>query len=93
MLEKYPNITQYDFEQESLYEVLRNEYEVFPKYSEISISTITCDEIAQKIFNIKPDMHLLSANVSVTNEEGEVIESVEVLYGPQVEFKLITEMR
>lgn len=93
LLEKYPNITDYDFEKESLYEVLRTHYQVFPKYSEISLSIKPCDEIAGDIFNINTGEYLLTANVSVTNEEGELLETTEVVYGPQVEFNLITEMR
>ncbi|MCE5189812.1 MAG: GntR family transcriptional regulator [Eubacteriales bacterium] len=58
-LKRFPLLTQYDFSQESLYDVLRREYGVKTEYSKQQINAITLEgEDAQLLFHAKKGVAL-----------------------------------
>jgi len=91
-LKLFPDIDQYDFERESLYHVFRNRYSIFPRYSEIKMSPVKCDERMIEIFKLDSEESLLLAEGRVFDEEDREIERVKVVYGPNIEIKIMTTM-
>jgi len=91
-LDKFPNIDQFDFELNSLYDVMRTHYNVYPQFYETVITPTKCNDEAQKVFEINPETYLLNAKVKVTDEGGDLIETVQIVFGPKMEFKMISKM-
>lgn len=87
----FPRIDQYDFSQESLYRVMREKYQVDPKHAEITLSPVSVDARTRKLLQV--DSHrkaLLQAEGKVLNDQNIEIERVSVIYGPNIEVKLMT---
>lgn len=90
-IDRFPQIDQYDFSQESLYRIMREKYRVHPKYAEIQLSpTIVDDDVRQVLQVTDEAVALLKADGRVLNEKNEEIEKVSVIYSPKMEFKLMT---
>jgi GntR family transcriptional regulator len=92
-LRKFAGIDRYDFSRESLYDVMRKEYHVYPRNSEVVIQPVTSDDTMREIFDLDNVRSLLKAKGIVTDERGDELEKVEIVYGPNIEFKLMTKMR
>lgn len=86
------NIDQYDFEVESLYNVMRNKYDIHPKRAELSLIPIKCDELTKSIFELDDDVPLLKAKGKIFTLNNIEIEKVEVIYSPIMEFKVMVDM-
>jgi DNA-binding GntR family transcriptional regulator len=91
-LQMFPKLDTYDFAVESLYEVLRSKYQVFPRRSEIGITPVTSDEQMNRIFRLDQSTALLMAEGKVFDGKDREIETVKVVYGPEIEFKIMTTM-
>lgn len=92
-LRKFKDIDRFDFSRESLYDVMRKEYHVYPRNSEVVIQPVTSDNEMKEIFDLDNVTSLLKAKGIVTDEGGDEVEIVEIVYGPNIEFKLMTKMR
>lgn len=91
-LKLFPDLYKYDFATQSLYHVLRSEYNTFPRRSEIRLSNIPADKQMEQLFKLDREQWLLMADGKVIDEQNREIEIVNVIYGPDVEFKLMATM-
>ena len=91
-LELFPGIDAYNYEEESLYSIIRQKYGVYPGTASIQITPVLADERAAGIFLIERDMPLITASGSVFSIHGIEIEKVNVLYGPTMNFNLNVEI-
>lgn len=93
-IDMFPHIDQFDFSQESLYRVMREKYHIFPSHAEIQLSPTFVDEEVRQILRAEDERTaLLKAEGKVLNDHNEEIERVSVIYGPDIEFKLMTSIR
>lgn len=88
----FPGIEEYDFSKESLYSTMKQKYNIFPKSASLGLFPIMSDKLTKKIFGCEKDIPLLKAEGSVFSENGLEIEKVKVIYGPNMEFKAITNI-
>lgn len=91
-LEVFPGIEAYDFARESVYDIMRQKYGVYPRRAELGVHSIQCDKVTKRIFKLPVNASLLMAEGQVFDEEGAAIEDVKVIYGPNVEFKIVANM-
>lgn len=90
----FPRIDQYNFTQESLYSVMREKYQIYPKHAEITLSPISIDPKTRDILQVDEHKNaLLKAEGKVLNEKNVEIERVSVIYGPNIEVKLMTMIK
>lgn len=88
----FPKIDQYDFKVESIYNIMRSKYDIYPKRAELGLTPIKCDALTKKIFKIEKDMPLLMAKGKVFDSNNVEIEKVQVVYGPNIEFRIMADM-
>lgn len=87
----FKGIDQYDFSKESLYSIMREKYQVYPKHAEITLTPVVVDEKIRRILQVNDEKRaLLKAEGYILNEKNEEIEKVSVIYGPNMEFKFLT---
>lgn len=91
-LELFPGIMKYDFENRSLYEVMRKEFLIAPSTVELSVLPYRADERAARIFNIQKNSTLLMVKGHASSEDNRQVEEIQVIYSPNVDFKLATRM-
>ncbi|AXN37713.1 GntR family transcriptional regulator [Peribacillus butanolivorans] len=89
----FPGLDQYDFEKESLYQVLREKYLIYPKRTEIALSPISIDKQTREILQVHENEHaLLKAEGSIFDQNNIEIEKVKIIYAPNIEFNIMTEL-
>lgn len=89
----FPGLDQYDFEKESLYQTLREKYQMYPKRTEISLSPVTIDKQTREILQINDTENaLLKAEGSIFDSNSIEIEKVKIIYAPNLEFNIMTEL-
>lgn len=89
----FPGLERYDFGKESLYNVLRNDYRTYPGRTEITLSPEEVNDKIKEILQVdKKETSLLKAEGVVFDQNNTEIEKVKVVYGPHVEFKIMTNM-
>ena len=91
-LDLFPGIQAFNFEQRSLYDVMRKEYGIYPSIAEISIKPHIIDQRISKILGISEGIPLLMAKGQVSNEDNLLVELTQVIYSPNVDFKLGTRI-
>lgn len=91
-LELFPGIMAYDFEKRSLYDVMRREYGISPRLVELSIKPCLGDGRIAKVFGITANTPLLMVDGKVSNENSTLVELTQVIYSPNVDFKLATRI-
>lgn len=92
-LDLFPGINAFDFAKRSLYDVMRKEYGIYPSIVDLSIKPhIICQRIA-KIFDITAGTPLIMAQGQVSNDVNQPVEIVQVIYSPNVDFKLGTHIK
>jgi GntR family transcriptional regulator len=89
----FPGLDQYDFEKESLYQVFREKYNIFPKRTEVSLRPIIIDQQTREILEVDEKEHaLLKAEGSIFDQNDIEIEKVKIIYAPSLEFNIMTEI-
>ncbi|MFC9597836.1 GntR family transcriptional regulator [Peribacillus butanolivorans] len=89
----FPGLDQYDFEKESLYQVLREKYLIYPKRTEIALSPVSIDKQTREILQVNENEHaLLKAEGSIFDQNNIEIEKVKIIYAPNIEFNIMTEL-
>lgn len=86
----FPGIDQYDFSQFSLYSTMMDKYKVRPHNAMLQIIPIIGDATTKSLLQYEEDTPLLKAVGTVYSDDGVIIEKVEVIYGPNVDFKMAT---
>ncbi|MCC3374349.1 GntR family transcriptional regulator [Cohnella sp. REN36] len=89
----FSGLDSHDFEEESLYQVLRDKYRVYPSRTEISLSPTAIHDKVREILQVdKKETALLKAEGVVFDQNGVEIEKVSVIYNSNVNFKIMTNM-
>jgi DNA-binding GntR family transcriptional regulator len=91
-LDLFPGLEQYDFSVNSLYNLMRTEYRVFPKRAELSMNAMLGDTVMKETFKLKKDIPLLLASGQIYDRENREIEVLRVVYGPNMQFKVVANM-
>ncbi|HBS44981.1 MAG TPA: GntR family transcriptional regulator [Paenibacillus sp.] len=91
-LSLFPYIEQTDFSKESLYNTMKQKYKITPKNASLQINPILGNELTESVFGYNKSVPLVKATGTVLSEDGIEIERVEVIYGPKMEFKIVTSM-
>ncbi|MDK9858755.1 UTRA domain-containing protein [Staphylococcus equorum] len=86
-LDTFPQINQYDFENNSLYQIMKNEYHIAPYYAELKIDPIISDEDLMITFNLTQATPLLKSNGRLFTESESEIEQFEIIYSPKFNFR------
>ncbi|AJY75851.1 GntR family transcriptional regulator [Paenibacillus beijingensis] len=89
-LSLFPGIDRYDFAEQSLYNVMNRQYNKIPQKATLGIYPIIGDSRTKQLFGYEADIPLIMAKGEVFDEKGVETEKVEVIYGPNVEFKVAT---
>lgn len=84
----FKGIDRFDFNNTSLYQTLRKEYQIFPHHVVLDINPIMCnDEICERL-ELESPVPLLEAKGTVYSKDGMEIEKIHIIYGPHFQFKL-----
>lgn len=91
-LSVFHDINKYDFSRKSLYTTMKEEYGVVPKTAALTISGIKGNSTTKSIFNHEEGAVLTKAEGNVKDVGGIVIERASVIYGPDIDFKIVTNI-
>ncbi|HWR42333.1 GntR family transcriptional regulator [Sporomusa sp.] len=91
-LDLFPGLEQYDFSVNSLYNLMRTEYNIFPKRAELSMNAMLGDRTMKETFKLQKDVPLLLASGQIFDRENREIEVLRVVYGPNIQFKVVANM-
>ncbi|WP_461240243.1 GntR family transcriptional regulator [Paucilactobacillus sp. N302-9] len=87
-LSRFPNLTDFDFNDRSLYDTLREEYGVNPMTTTLKMSAIAADSQVKELLECKEADPLLQAQGTVFDANSEVVETVRIIYSQQTEFDI-----
>lgn len=90
-LSRFPGIDDLDFEDRSLYRVLRDRYQTYPRRTQVTLTTeIPSPEVAELLGEPPSGPALIKAVGSAFDQNDIEIEQIQVLYASRVEFNLTT---
>ena len=79
-LKVFPGLDQYDFSDLSLYEILKNKYDVQPSNAQLSVHAIHSNDQLMDFFELESSTPLINVKGDIYEEQGNVIEKVDVVY-------------
>lgn len=91
-LELFPNIDKYDFSSSSIYNIMRKDYNIIPANVELGVYPMLGNDKTKEIFNSSEDMPLLRVKGKVFSDKGIEIEKINIIYSPNIEFKMLTRI-
>jgi DNA-binding GntR family transcriptional regulator len=86
----FPGIEDYDFSGISLYMTMREDYHLYPKRIEMRVNSVFPESIHANLFQLTDTVPLVKVEGEVFSTTGEMVEKVEVVYSPRLEFRVIT---
>lgn len=87
----YPGIERYDFAAQSLYEVLRRDYDRHPLRSELLLTVVPTSERLRQVFAPAQDVPgYLCASGDVLDADDRLVERTSIVYSPAVQMKFAT---
>lgn len=90
-LKRFPGLEKFDFEQLSLYQVMREHYGVVPTRSELTLSIVPQSDLTSQVFGPSPDVPgFICASGDVYDSNDELVERTSVIYSPTLEMKVGT---
>ncbi|WP_269938896.1 GntR family transcriptional regulator [Arthrobacter sp. HY1533] len=90
-LDRYPGLEKFDFEGQSLYQILREHYEVVPVRSELMLSVAVPSELTRNVFGELPGASgFICASGEVFTNEDALVEHTSVIYSPDLEMRVGT---
>ncbi len=88
-LERFPGIDEYDFNNRSLYQLLRERYHTYPRRNQITLSTeIPTAEVRRLLREPADGPALIKAEGSAFDEDDVEVEQIRILFASRVEFNL-----
>ncbi|MEN8039969.1 MAG: GntR family transcriptional regulator [Actinomycetota bacterium] len=88
---RFPGIEDIDFEDRSLYQILREQYKTHPRRTQITLSTeIPSPDVAELLGEPSDGPALIKTEGSAFDQNDVEIEQIKVLYASRVEFNLTT---
>ncbi|WP_105614826.1 GntR family transcriptional regulator [Vallitalea okinawensis] len=91
-LDLFPNIDNNDFSKASIYNTIKTDYHINPARVELGVYPMLSTPKTKEIFSYKEDTPLLQVKGTVFSDEGIEIERVNIIYSPNVEFKMLTRI-
>ena len=91
-LKIFPDINKYNFSKESLYNIMKQKYNIIPKVADLIMTGLIGNATTEKIFNHKKDTILIKAEGKVVDANGVVLEKVSVIYGPNMDFRIVNNI-
>jgi DNA-binding GntR family transcriptional regulator len=82
----FPGIDQYNFENQSLYTVMAQNYHHPPYYARLEMQPIISDERIMEILELSSPTPLLKSSGKAYTESDEEIEHFEIIYSPSFKF-------
>jgi GntR family transcriptional regulator len=87
----FPGIDSYDFGQDSLYRVMREEYGLRPHRSELMLNSIEPDAQTRRLLEIADDVRCVpQVDGFVYDTDDRVLEQTTVVYSPEHTLKIVT---
>ncbi|HEV7310376.1 GntR family transcriptional regulator [Ensifer sp.] len=87
----YPGLDQYDFASQSLYEVLRRDYDRHPLRSELLLTVVPASDRLREVFAPAQDVPgYLCASGDVLDADDRLVERTSIVYSPAVQMKFAT---
>lgn len=87
-LVKYPKLDLYDFEKNSLYDILRKYYGTSPATAHLSSNAVFASATEGELLEVDTQTPLLKIEGDILDIKGEILENVKILYGPNTNFQL-----
>jgi GntR family transcriptional regulator len=92
-LATFPGLTRYDFADDSLYRILREEYDVWPWRSEMAMSTHAPDAVTRELFAIDDSVHCLMRVDGVIYDADEAkVEETSIIYSPHATLRIVASI-
>lgn len=92
-LTMFPGLDAYDFAAESLYRVLRDEYDVWPRRNELAITTVAADDETRGLLELDAGVHCLTCvEGSVYDASDTRIEETSIVYSPQASLNIVASI-
>lgn len=88
-LAEFPGLDRYDFSERSLYETLAGQYDVYPSNAHLSITAIQGNQQLTELFELKAPSPLLNVKGETFDNDGKVVEQVNVVYSPMADFNFV----
>ncbi|WP_315927236.1 GntR family transcriptional regulator [Mesorhizobium sp. SP-1A] len=89
-LRRYPGLEKFDFEQLSLYQVMRENYGVVPTRSELTLSIVPHSDLTRQVFGATDSPGFICASGDVYDSTDQLVERTSVIYSPTLEMKVGT---
>jgi len=90
-LTRFPGLERFDFERHSLYQVLREHYEVAPVRNELKLSVALPSELTRQVFGEQPGVPgFICASGQVYDSADRLVEHTSVIYSPSLEMHVGT---
>lgn len=87
----FKDIDKYDFENESLYRVIKEDYDVIPHEVEFSVKPVVGNDETDEYFDSEDNIFLFLEGV-VYDKDRNALERVEVIYSELVDFKIVSSV-
>lgn len=88
----FPGIDKYDFSRNSIYNIMRTKYDIYPSSVEFGVYPALSNKEREDIFRCSEGELLINVKGNVFDDKGNKIEEVSVVYSPEVEFKMVTKI-
>lgn len=82
----FPNIDQYNFESDSLYDIMSREYHFSPDYAKLELEPIISEAKIMEILELEQVLPLLKSSGRLYTESDTEIEQFEIIYSPSFKF-------
>lgn len=84
----FPGIYEHDFAAESLYEVMRRDYGIYPCRGFSTLKAVAADESVARDFRVSAGTPLIEATQQITDASDRVIETVIITYAPELKIRI-----
>lgn len=91
-LKDFPGLEDFDYENNSLYDVLRNEYNVEPATANLSVHPVMPTEEEAKLLEVSVKNPLLVVSGKVFTYDNVIVEDVRIMYSNRANFKFIVSV-
>jgi DNA-binding GntR family transcriptional regulator len=89
----FPGLQNHDFGADSLYRILREEYDVWPWRSEMTIGTLSPDAATREILGIEDSVHcLMKVDGLIYDSRETKIEQTSVVYSPRAALRIVASI-
>lgn len=89
-LDLFPKINKnYDFSSESLYAVMRHDYDIYPETQSIEMKGIIVDDRINQILDEPVGEALIKANIEVFEKKKREVERVEIIYSHRLKLHML----